>query len=243
SMPLEKHAKDMLIGGSLLVNGTVKAQVTAAAGDSALANIVNLVKQAQGEKPPVQQMADRISAIFVPAVIAIAVLTFIINYFVLQDFTSSLMRSIAVLVISCPCALGLATPAAIAVGLGRAARNGILFRNAKSLELFRNIRQVVFDKTGTLTTGNFVLANYEILAADISDEEFRRIAFSLEKYSNHPIAKCIAQNWKRKDELRFQKIGEVKGLGMKAISKEGDHYTAGSYEAAMAFTKDNTHNV
>jgi ATPase, P-type (transporting), HAD superfamily, subfamily IC len=137
----------------------------------------------------------------------------------------------------------LATPAAIAVGLGRAARNGILFRNAKSLELFRNIKQVVFDKTGTLTTGKFVLANYEIIAEGISDDEFRRIAFSLEKYSNHPIAKCIAQNWKRKDELRFAKIEEVKGLGMKATSKEGDHYTAGSYETAMAFTKDNTHNV
>ena len=243
SLPLTRKAKDILIGGSLVVDGTIKAQVTAEAKDSVLANIINLVKRAQGEKPPVQQLADKISAIFVPIVLGIAAVTFVVNYFVLHSFTESLMRSIAVLVIACPCAMGLATPAAIAVGLGRAARNGILFRNAKSLELFRNIRQVVFDKTGTLTTGNFVLANYEILAADISDEEFRRIAFSLEKYSNHPIAKCIAQNWKRKDELRFQKIGEVKGLGMKAISKEGDHYTAGSYEAAMAFTKDNTHNV
>src|SRR5690606_6618988 len=198
SMPLEKHAKDMLIGGSLLVNGTVKAQVTAAAGDSALANIVNLVKQAQGEKPPVQQMADRISAIFVPAVIAIAVLTFIINYFVLQDFTSSLMRSIAVLVISCPCALGLATPAAIAVGLGRAARNGVLFRNAKSLELFKDIRQVVFDKTGTLTTGEFTIDKFH---TGLEPDEFKKIVYSLEKYSNHPIASSIARLWKTRDEI------------------------------------------
>ena len=102
-----------------------------------------------------QQMADKISAIFVPVVLGIALLTFIINYFILHQFAPSLMRSIAVLVIACPCAMGLATPAAIAVGLGRAARNGILFRNAKSLEAFKTIRQIVFDKTGTLTTGQF----------------------------------------------------------------------------------------
>src|SRR5690606_12329559 len=235
SMPLEKHAKDMLIGGSLLVNGTVKAQVTAAAGDSALANIVNLVKQAQGEKPPVQQMADRISAIFVPAVIAIALLTFIINYFVLHNFTEALMRSIAVLVISCPCALGLATPAAVAVGLGRAARNGVLFRNARSLELFKDIRQVVFDKTGKLTTGELTIDQFGSTDNGIPEEELKRITYSLEKYSNHPIAKSIASAWKAsvsgtqsKNEIRWVKIEEIKGLGIRATSKEGDEYQAGS---------------
>ncbi len=243
SLPREKHAKDMLIGGSSLAEGTVKAQVTAAAGDSALANIVNLVKQAQGEKPPVQQMADRISAIFVPAVIAIAVLTFIINYFVLQDFTSSLMRSIAVLVISCPCALGLATPAAIAVGLGRAARNGVLFRNAKSLELFKDIRQVVFDKTGTLTTGDLTIDQFQTTNNAVSEEELKRITYSLEKYSNHPIAKSIATSWKSKNEIRWAKIEEIKGLGIKATSRAGDVYWAGSYKIAATLTADNTHNV
>lgn len=250
SMPREKRAKDMLIGGSLLVNGTVKAQVTAAAGDSALANIVNLVKQAQGEKPPVQQMADRISAIFVPAVIAIALLTFFINYFVLHNFTEALMRSIAVLVISCPCALGLATPAAVAVGLGRAARNGVLFRNARSLELFKDIRQVVFDKTGTLTTGELTIDQFGSTDNSISEEELKRITYSLEKYSNHPIAKSIARAWKAsvsgtqaKNEIRWAKIEEIKGLGIKAISKEGDEYRAGSYKMAAAFTSTNTHNV
>src|SRR5690606_13045933 len=243
SMPLEKHAKDMLIGGSLLVNGTVKAQVTAAAGDSALANIVNLVKQAQGEKPPVQQMADRISAIFVPAVIAIALLTFIINYVVLQNFTDSLMRSIAVLVISCPCALGLATPAAIAVGLGRGARNGILFRNAKSLELFKDIRQVVFDKTGTLTTGDFIVSGWKINDANLSEEEFKRIAFSLEKYSNHPLAKGITKAWQVKDETRRTKIDETKGLAMQATDVDGNIYKAGSYKLAEQLTTDTSHNI
>ena len=250
SLPLEKHPKDLLIGGSMLADGTVKAQVTAAAADSALANIVNLVKQAQGEKPPVQQMADRISAIFVPAVIGIAVLTFVINYFVLQDFTASLMRGIAVLVISCPCALGLATPAAVAVGLGRAARNGVLFRNAKSLELFKDIRQVVFDKTGTLTTGELTIDRFQTISDTITEDELKRIAFSLEKYSGHPIAKSIAAAWKTSlpgrqttNEIRWAKIEEIKGLGIKATSKEGDEYLAGSYKTASALTTDNTHNV
>ena len=188
-------------------------------------------------------MADRISAIFVPAVIVIAVLTFIINYFVLQDFTSSLMRSIAVLVISCPCALGLATPAAIAVGLGRAARNGVLFRNAKSLELFKDIRQVVFDKTGTLTTGELTIDQFQTTNNIVSEDALKKITYSLEKYSNHPIAKSIATAWKTKNEIRWAKIEEIKGLGIKATSKEGDEYWAGSYKTAAALTANNTHNV
>ena len=227
SLPLEKKPKDMLIGGSLILDGTVKAQVTAEAKDSVLSNIINLVKQAQGEKPPVQQMADRISAIFVPVVLGIAAVTFIANYIILQEFTPSLMRSIAVLVIACPCAMGLATPAAIAVGLGRAAKNGVLFRNARSLELFKDIRQVVFDKTGTLTTGQFVISDFKIQNQDIDEAEFKRIVFSLEKYSNHPIAKSISVSWKQKNEIRWQKMEEIKGIGMKATDNEGNDFTAG----------------
>lgn len=243
SMPRFKKPKDFLIGGSLLADGIVRAQVTAEAKDSVLANIINLVKRAQGEKPPMQQMADKISAIFVPLVLGIAAVTFIVNLIILHDFTASLMRSIAVLVIACPCAMGLATPAAIAVGLGRAARNGILFRNAKSLELFRSIKQVVFDKTGTLTTGKFVIADCSILGAGITRDEFKKIAVSLEKYSNHPIAQSIATEWKQKEEIRWSNIEEIKGQGMKATSKEGDIYQAGSYKVAMAHTRDDSHNV
>lgn len=244
SLPLTKKQKDQLIGGSILLDGTVKAQVTATAKNSVLANIVDLVKRAQGEKPPVQQLADKISAIFVPVVLGIAAITLVANWIILKDFTPALMRSIAVLVISCPCAMGLATPAAIAVGLGRAAKNGVLFRNAKSLELFKNITQVVFDKTGTLTTGNFELASFQIFDQSISEEEFKRIAFSLEKYSIHPIATCIATAWKTNKDIRWTKIEEVKGLGMKAISKEGnDEWIAGSYKTAAALTTDDTHNV
>ncbi len=243
SLPITKKGKDKLIGGSLIIDGIIKAQVTTEAKDSVLSNIINLVKQAQSEKPPVQQLADKISAIFVPVVLGIAVVAFVVNYLVLHDFTISLMRSIAILVIACPCAMGLATPAAIAVGLGRAAKNGVLFRNAKSLELFRTIKQVVFDKTGTLTTGRFELADFEVTTDNISADEFKQIAFSLEKYSNHPIAQCITASWKRKDAIRWAKIEEKKGTGMLASTATGDRYVAGSFETAMGLTTEDSHNV
>lgn len=244
SVPVHKKGKDTLIGGSLLVNGTIKAYVTAAGKDTVLAGIINMVKHAQGEKPPVQQLADKISAIFVPVVLGIALVTLVINWLLLQQFEPALMRSIAVLVIACPCAMGIATPAAIAVGLGRAARQGILFRTATSLELFKDIRQVVFDKTGTLTTGEFDVAGWRsLIPGDENGAAFQQIVYSIEKYSNHPIARGIVKAWKANNEIRWKSIEEVKGLGMKAEDKEGNTYWAGSYEIAKEFTQEDQHNV
>jgi Cu+-exporting ATPase len=153
------------------------------------------------------------------------------------------MRAIAVLVIACPCAMGLATPAAIAVGMGRAARNGILFRNATSLEMFKNITQVVFDKTGTLTTGNFSVADFKIMSDVFSEETFKTLVYSLEKYSNHPMAKTLTAAWKMSDEIRWQQIEEIKGKGMKAVDKDGNEYHAGSYKIASHLTDDASHNI
>lgn len=243
SVPVQKGPKDVLIGGSILQDGTVKAMVTAVGNDTVLSGILNMVKKAQGEKPPMQLLADKISAIFIPVVLSIAAITVIGNWFVLQEFTPALMRGIAVLVIACPCAMGLATPAAIAVGLGRAAKTGILFRNATSLELFKDIRQVVFDKTGTLTTGKFQLKDYRNLDSSLSDEQFKKIVFSLEKYSNHPLAKAISTAWKTKDELRWKKMEEIKGKGMKATDAEGNTWIAGSYGFVKQYTTDDSHNV
>jgi Cu+-exporting ATPase len=241
SIPVHKKAKDNIIGGSILESGSLKAQVTATGDDTILSGILQLVKEAQGEKPPIQHLADKISSIFVPIVVGIAVVTFIGNYIYLQSFTDALLRSIAVLVIACPCAMGLATPAAIAVGLGRAARNGILFRNATSLENFRNIRQVVFDKTGTLTTGSFKLSNFKQIGTD--EQAFKTIVFSLEKYSTHPIAVSIAAAFKEKQEIKWKSIEEVKGIGMKGIDKDGNEYWAGSYKIASSLTNESNHNV
>jgi Cu+-exporting ATPase len=254
SLSVVKNAKDILLGGSLLVSGTVKAQVTATTADSILAGIVRMVRQAQGEKSPIQQLADRISAVFVPVVLALAVITFVGNYLYGHQTAPALMRSIAVLVVACPCAMGLATPAAIAVGLGRGAREGILFRNARHLEAFRRISQVVFDKTGTLTTGELSLSGWQTQPG--ADEQlFREIVYSLEKYSNHPIAKAIVgprglqQKPARPNSanggpsVRWDKIEEVKGKGMRGVTKEGAIYWVGSYRVAAGLTDDDSHSV
>ncbi|MEP6677106.1 MAG: cation-translocating P-type ATPase [Ferruginibacter sp.] len=227
SKPLTKQKKDLLIGGSVLENGTVKAQVTATGNETVLSGILHMVKQAQGEKPSMQKLADKISAVFVPAVIIIALITFLVNYFAFDiSAGKSLMRSIAVLVISCPCAMGLATPAAIAVGLGRGARNGILYKNAAALERFKDIQQVVFDKTGTLTTGNFSIIKFDFNS--VTEEEFKRIVYSAEKFSNHPVAKSVSNAWKINNAIQWKSIGEIKGMGMQATDTAGNIFSVGS---------------
>ena len=241
SIPVAKSKKDRLIGGSVLENGIVKAQVTATGKDTVLSGILQMVQHAQAEKPPMQKLADKISAIFVPVVTGIAVLTFFLNFSVFEiSAGASLMRAVAVLVISCPCAMGLATPAAIAVGLGRAARSGILFRNASSLESFKTIRQVVFDKTGTLTTGDFTISGFE---TTIDITRFKQIAYSLEKFSNHPLAKAIVSDWKTTDTIRWASIEEIKGMGIKAVDKDGNVFMAGSHKAGMVSEHTGNHNI
>ena len=247
SIPVHRTIKDILLGGSTIENGTIKAYVTAVGDQTVLANILKMVKAAQGEKPPVQILADKISAIFVPLVLGIALLTLLGNYFFTNiGFSESMLRSIAVLVISCPCAMGLATPAAIAVGLGRGARNGVLFKNAKSLETFKDIKQVVFDKTGTLTTGQFELSGFHIVEneqAPISEAAFKILAYSLEKYSNHPIANCIKTTWATKEGISWATIEEVKGMGIQATDKEGNTYWAGSFKTLEDKSIEDGHNI
>ncbi len=257
SVPVFRKMNDILLGGSTIENGTLKAYITAVGNDTVLANILKMVKSAQGEKPPVQILADKISAIFVPLVLGIALLTLLGNYFFAHNtngdpigFAESMLRAIAVLVISCPCAMGLATPAAIAVGLGRGARNGVIFKNAKSLETFKDIKQVVFDKTGTLTTGHFEIASFKINNAqnstgtnNLSEEEFKSLVYSLERYSNHPIAKCISGTWKTNNATNWAKIEEVKGMGIQALDKEGNEYWSGSFKTLKDQNTEDGHNV
>lgn len=257
SLPVHKKMNDLLIGGSILTQGTVKAYVTAAGNQTVLSHILQLVKNAQTEKPPIQQLADKISAIFVPVVVGIAILTWGINYFGMDTTVgTALLRAIAVLVISCPCAMGLATPAAIAVGLGRAATNGVLIKNAKSMETFQQIQKIVFDKTGTLTTGGFSITSFQIqesafvntieLNSNDTDqpiELFKKWCYSLEKYSNHPLARAIATEWKTKDEIRWSQLKEIKGQGIHATDKNGNEFQIGSYELVKSITTDDTHNI
>ena len=226
SLPVLKTQGEIIVGGSIVSNGNLKAYVTATGNDTVKSSIVAMMKKAQTEKPPVQQLADKISAVFIPLVLGIALLTFLVNHFGFdQTFRESLIRSVAVLVIACPCAMGLATPAAIAVGLGRAAKSGILFTDVKRMELFRDVKRMVFDKTGTLTTGKFQISNFKF---QIEEDFFKKIVFSLEKFSGHPIAKSITQAWKRKDVMRWDKVEEIKGLGMRATDREGNLFFIGS---------------
>ena len=246
SMPIAKEKKSFLIGGSVLENGTVKAQVTAAGKDTVLSGIAKMVQNAQAEKPPLQKLADKISAIFVPVVLGIAALTFVANYYLFNiTLSDSLMRAIAVLVISCPCAMGLATPAAIAVGLGRAAKKGILFKNASALEQFKKITQIVFDKTGTLTTGNLSISNFN---TTIDELEFKNIVYSAEKFSNHPIAKTIMNEWKTNKNIAWKKVEEIKGQGIKGqgiktTDADGNMYEVGSFKFLQAKTENETHSI
>ena len=241
SLPQARSKKDFLIGGSVLESGNVKAQVTATGKETVLSGIIDMVRRAQLEKPPMQKLADRISAIFVPTVTVIALLTFAGNiYFFHTPADQSLMRAIAVLVIACPCAMGLATPAAIAVGMGRSARNGIVFRNASTLESFRKIKQVVFDKTGTLTTGNFRISSFH---TDIEEDTFKSIVYSLEKFSGHPIANCIVSEWNNATLIRWKKAEEIKGVGIRAEDESGNIYEAGSSRILADTEEKSTHNV
>ncbi|KAG4069295.1 hypothetical protein HA402_012148 [Bradysia odoriphaga] len=242
STPVSKKEKDKVIGGTLLEDGSIKVYITATGKDTVLSYIIELVKQAQADKPPMQKLADRISAIFVPLVLGIAIVTFLGWYFIGHTtLATAMMRSVAVLVIACPCAMGLATPAAVMVGLGRAARNGILIKGGHTLEMFKDIRQVVFDKTGTLTTGKLQLGEYRFF--DMPEDAFKQVVYSLEKYSSHPIARSIAAAWKTAGEVPLQQVREHKGLGMRAADKAGNQWQLGSFRMADGITEDDSHNL
>jgi Cu+-exporting ATPase len=193
SIPVEKSAGDQVIGGTMNQNGSIEFRATAVGAATVLQRIVKLVEEAQGSKAPVQHLADRIAAVFVPTVIAIAVLTFLVWVFTLGvPFVQAMVHAIAVLIIACPCALGLATPAAIMVGTGAGARLGILIKNAEALERIGAITAVVFDKTGTLTTGQIAVTGVTP-AAGVSRETVLGLAAALETRSEHPLAKAIVR--------------------------------------------------
>lgn len=227
SLPLQKQAGDAVIGGTLVQDGNLRIKASSVGNASVLASIIRLVRAAQSVKPPLQKLADKISAIFVPLVGSIAVLTFVVNYFALNvNITESIMRAIAVLVISCPCAMGLATPAAIAVGLGRAAGAGILIKGAETLEQFKHIKYLVFDKTGTLTTGQLQISHFECLG--MSQADFKAVVSAMEHYSSHPIAKSIITQWSDKGNIVLSSVTELKGMGISAIDEKGKNWYLGS---------------
>lgn len=227
SLPIKKEKGDPVIGGTIIKNGQLLIQSTVSPDKTVLANIIEMVKQARADKPPIQRFADRISGIFVPAVLAMAILTFSLGYFGFDlSIKQALLNSIAVLVIACPCAMGLATPTAVMVGLGKAAKNGILIKGGATLETLSKVKTLVFDKTGTLTTGEFHLDNVVALQGD--ETYILDLVYNLEKYSSHPIAKALTDIIKPHSEIIFENIEEIKGIGIQGTDSEGDEYAIGS---------------
>ncbi len=207
SIPVEKNVGDKVIGATINKNGAIEFRTTQVGEGTVLAQIVKLIEDAQGSKAPIQRFADRISAYFVPAVIGLALTTFVVWYFIVgQTFVFSLLLGVSVIVIACPCALGLATPTAIMVGTGKGAERGILIKSGEALETAQKLDVIIFDKTGTLTHGKPILTDIVVMDKKISENEVLSIAASLEKLSEHPLAEAIV----RGAEDKKVKITEVK---------------------------------
>lgn len=191
SMPVEKQIGDTVVGATINKTGSFEFEATRVGAETTLAQIIRLIEEAQGSKAPIQGFADRVSAWFVPAVIGVAILTFLVWFFVLgAGFTYALMAFVAVIVIACPCALGLATPTALMVGTGKAAEHGILIKGGEPLEMARRIKAIVFDKTGTLTKGKPEVTDVLTFGSS-SERDVVAIAASLERNSEHPLAEAI----------------------------------------------------
>ncbi len=223
SLPVEKKIGDKVFGATINKNGILKIKVTQIGEGTVLAQIVKTVEEAQMSKAPIQKLADQISGIFVPVVLAIAIATFLAWYFLSGNLTLAIINAVAVLVIACPCALGLATPTAIMVGTGRGAKSGILFKTGDSFERAKNITQIIFDKTGTLTKGqpkvNKILINPEY---NKNERQIIKIAGSLAKMSEHPLSKAVAEYAHGNDSelARLENFSEQEGKGVSAVCAE-----------------------
>ncbi|OLS37072.1 ATPase P [Alkalihalophilus pseudofirmus] len=219
SIPVDKSVGDPVIGATINKNGSIKVKATKVGRDTALSQIVKVVEEAQGSKADIQRLVDKVSGIFVPVVVAIAIATFLIWYFIVApgDLRQALIPMISILVIACPCALGLATPTSIMAGSGRAAEMGLLFKGGEHLENTQNIQTVVLDKTGTVTKGQPELTDVEI-AEGFTEEDVLYYVGSAEKHSEHPLAQAIVKGIKEKgislnDSTDFEAIP---GYGIRA---------------------------
>ncbi len=229
SIPVQKGKGNKVIGGTINKNGTINFTATAVGQDTMIAQIVKMVEEAQGSKAPIQSLVDKIASVFVPVVISIAVLTFLTWYFIVGiPFSAALMNFIAVMIIACPCALGLATPTAIMVGTGLGASNGILIKNAESLERAHRIDTVVLDKTGTITKGKPEVTDIVPLNG-LTPDALIAIAASAEKRSEHPLSEAVI-NYANEKKIRIidpEVFNSVTGMGITALV-ENQAVTAGN---------------
>lgn len=240
SVPVDKTIGDEVIGATVNKNGFLKVEAKKVGRDTALAQIIKVVEEAQGSKAPIQRLADKISGVFVPIVVGIAVITFIIWYVWVApgDFAEALEKMIAVLVIACPCALGLATPTSIMAGSGRAAEYGILFKGGEHLEMTHRITTVILDKTGTVTNGTPVLTDVSTNQL-FSNEELLALVGSAEKQSEHPLAQAIVQGVRDRG-IALKNVTEfeaIPGFGIKAMV-EGKELLVGTRKLMNKYNVD-----
>ncbi len=231
SLPADKVAGTKAIGGTMNLNGYLKIKTERSVKDSFLSRIIGMVKDAQKTKPKIQRIADKVSSVFVPIVILIAIATFLIWYYSAgQTLSYSLLKAVAVLIIACPCALGLATPIAIVLGVGKAAEHKILFNHAEAIENVNKIDTIVFDKTGTLTYAKFDVTDIIPMNGFSGDKQtLLKIAASIENYSEHPIAKAIVEHYKKgsgSDLLKLEEFKVTSGIGVEATI-DGKNYKLG----------------
>ncbi|EJS71988.1 copper-translocating P-type ATPase [Bacillus wiedmannii] len=240
SIPVDKTIGDVVIGSTMNKNGFLKVKATKVGRDTALAQIIKVVEEAQGSKAPIQRVADQISGIFVPVVVVIAIITFAVwMLFVTPgDFGGALEKMIAVLVIACPCALGLATPTSIMAGSGRSAEYGILFKGGEHLEATHRLDTVILDKTGTVTNGKPVLTDV-IVADGFHEEEILRLVGAAEKNSEHPLAEAIVEGIKEKkiDIPSSETFEAIPGFGIESVV-EGKQLLVGTRRLMKKFDID-----
>lgn len=221
SFPVNKTVNDVVTGGTINGEGLIIVKTTAIQADSKLSKIIEMVESAQAKKAPIQRIVDRISAIFVPVILIIALITLLAWGIIYHDWQQALLHAVAVLVIACPCALGLATPTAIMVGTGVAARQGILIKDAEALETLHNVNTVAFDKTGTLTQGKPDLVEIDVVGTETPDQ-ILSLAASMQAGSEHPLAKAILSKAKQYDYAK--NITSVTGSGVMATIDNTEYY-------------------
>jgi Cu2+-exporting ATPase/Cu+-exporting ATPase len=245
SMPVDKQKDDLVIGATMNKQGVLHVRVSKVGKDTMLAQIITMVEQAQGSKAPIEKLADQVSAVFVPVVLGFAVIVFLAWLLIgsqfmpmSQAFTLGLLSFVGVLVIACPCAMGLATPTAVIVGVGKAAENGILIKNAENLEKFSAINYIVMDKTGTLTKGEPELVD-SVMVGDMSGDLALQLLASLEKSSEHPLAQAVLQK-ADKMKLALLPVSKFKVLEGKGLMGEikGTEFAAGNRKLAQELKVD-----
>ena len=218
-LPVDKGPGDQITGGTINGEGLLRVQATRVGKDTALAGIIRLVQEAQGSKAPIQALADRVAAVFVPGVIGMAFFTFVLWWTIGSEFVPAMIRLVAVLIIACPCALGLATPTAIMAGTGKGAEKGILFKNSEALETATKLDTIVLDKTGTITMGKPAVVDLIVLDARVRDQNaLLRLGASVERGSEHPLGRAIVEEAENRglDLFEPKAFKALRGLGVQA---------------------------